>query len=318
MDLQRLDLNLLSVLDALVEEKNLGRAAARVGLTQPAMSQALAKLRRLVDDPVLVRVHGKMVPTARAWELHAALGKIWPQLAEALAPAVPFDAKTSRHTFTLGVSDYAEFVVLPTLVQKLAELAPGVRVAVRTLHGEAPWGELESGRVDLVLAEPAELPEGLKRLQLFDERPVAVVRKGHGRALSRPGASARPSGSASMKDKPSALTPAQVEALDFVEVAPRPGNPSILAELRAAGMEAHAALHVPSFLVAPMIVAQTDQAAVLPERVARHFARILPIRVMELPVRLTGRPLCLVWRGGEEPASIGWLRDVVAQVGRKL
>src|SRR5947209_11336834 len=179
MDLSRLDLNLLLVLDALVEEKNLARAATRLGLSQAAMSAQLGKLRKLVGDPVLVRAQGKMVPTARGWELHAAVHKVLAQVEETLAPPTPWDPQKSRHTFTLGATDYAEFVLLPALVQKLGELAPGVRVAVRGLAQERTFGELENGRVDLVVAELRDTPPGLKRLQLFTERPVVVVRKGH-------------------------------------------------------------------------------------------------------------------------------------------
>lgn len=303
MDLARVDLNLLVVLDAVVEERNLAKAAARLGMTPSALSQALNRLRRLVDDPVLVRTQGKMVPTARAWELHAQVRRVLQQVQETLAAPVKFDPKTSRHTFTIAASEYAEFVLLPGLVQKLAEAAPGVRVAVRAFHPEKPFEELETGRVDLVLAELREVPPGLKRLALAAEHPVAVVRKGNAKV---------PRGAA-------ALTPAQAESLDFVQVVPRGGDPQPLADtLRTAGLDLHVALKVPSFLVAPMVVAQTDHAAILPERVARHFAGILPLRVLELPVKLEERPLCLVWRDGEEPEGITFLRTAAAQVGKAL
>lgn len=302
MDLAHVDLNLLVVLDALVEERNLQRAAARLGLNHQAMGLALNRLRRLVDDPVLVRTQGKMVPTARAWELHASVRKVLQQVEETLAPPVKFDPKTSRHTFTLAASDYAEFVLLPALVQRLADSAPGVRVAVRAISAERTYAELETGRVDLLVGEVDEVPDGLKKLVLAQERPVVVVRKGNARVA-----------------RSSALTPAQAESLDFVQVVPRSGEPAPLSDgLHEAGLDLHVALKVPSFLVAPMLVAQTDHAAVLPERVAKHFAGILPIRVMELPVRLESKPLSLVWRGGEEPAGITFLRTALTHVGKAL
>ena len=303
MDLSRIDLNLLLVLDALVEEKNLARAATRLGIPQATMSAQLARLRKLVGDPVLVRNQGKMVPTARGWELHAAVRKVLAQVQDTLAPPMPFDPATSRNTFTIGATDYAEFALLPALVSKLGEIAPGVRVAVRSLVGEQPLKDLENGRVDLVVGELSEIPAGLKKLQLFGERPVAVIRKGHPKVTS----------------KTTALLPQHIDALSFVQVVPRGGVPPPLSDvLRDAGFDTHVALKVPSFLVAPMVVAQTDHAAVLPERVARHFAKLLPIKVLELPLRLDGPPLLLVWRGGEEPASISWLRNVVAQAGKAL
>lgn len=302
MDLSRIDLNLLVVLDALVEEKQLARAATRLGKSAAEMSQALAKLRKLVGDPVLVRAQGKMVPTARAWELHAQAHRLLGKIEELLTPPERFDPKSSRHTFTLGTSDYAELVLLPALVQKLGEVAPGVRVAVRGLDAEQPFAELEAGRVDLLVAELAETPPSAKRQVLLAERPVAVVRRGHPK----------------IREKVNALTPANVGELDFVQVVPRSGIRASMPDLNEVGLEQHIALKVPSFLVAPMVVAQTDHAAVLPERVARHFAQILPLRVLELPVRLEASPLALAWRNAEEPIALTWLRGIIGQVGKAL
>jgi len=302
MDLARIDLNLLVVLDTLVEEKQLARAATRLGMSQTALSQSLSKLRKLVGDPVLVRAQGKMVPTARAWELHAAAHRVLQQVEELLTPQERFDPKTARHTFTLGTSDYAELIVLPALVQRLGELAPGVRVAVRGLDAEEPFKELETGRIDLLVAEISDAPPTVKRQVLLSERPVVVVRRGHPK----------------IRERLNALTPSHVEGLDFVQVVPRSGVRAAMPDLNELGLQQHVALKVPSFLVAPMVVAQTDHAAVLPERVARHFAQILPLRVLELPLRLEGAPLALAWRSGEEPIAITWLRGVIGQVGKAL
>lgn len=296
------DLNLLRVFDALIEERHLGRAAARLGMAPSAMSGALSRLRLLVQDPVLVRSQGKMVPTPRAWELHGPIQRILGQVDALLASPPRFDPRSSRHTFTLATTDYAEFVLLPRLIQKLGALAPGVRIAVRPLSPDAPFAELQSGRVDLVLGELELAPEGTQRQVLFSERPVAVLRKHHPRIREK-----------------SVLNPAQFEALDFVDVVPRAGDaPRLGLQLQGAGLSHKVALTVPSFLVAPMLVAQTDHAAVLPERVARHFAALLPLRVLELPVKLPGQPLAMIWRKEAEAAGVEWLRAVIAGVAHAL
>jgi DNA-binding transcriptional LysR family regulator len=296
------DLNLLRVFDALIEERHLGRAAARLGMAPGAMGPALTRLRRLVQDPVLVRAQGKMVPTPRAWELHGPIQRILGQVDALLAAPPRFDPKSSHHTFTLATTDYAEFVLLPRLIQKLADLSPGVRIAVRPLSPDAPFAELQSGRVDLVLGELELAPEGAARQVLFSERPVVVLRKHHPRIREK-----------------AMLSPAQFEALEFVDVVPRAGDaPRLGLQLQGAGLTQRVALTVPSFLVAPMLVAQTDHAAVLPERVARHFASILPLRVLELPVRLPGQPLAMIWRKEAEASGVDWLRAVISGVGKAL
>src|SRR5437879_6395361 len=124
MNIRDIDLNLLVVLDALLEERSVTRAAAKVGLSQPAMSNALSRLRETFGDPLLVRTPGGMVPTARAHDLAEPVRQALRAIGSAIAPGPIFDPKISRHVFTIGTTDYAELVLLPELSKRLQNEAP--------------------------------------------------------------------------------------------------------------------------------------------------------------------------------------------------
>ncbi len=133
MDLRSVNLNLLAAFDALVVEKNVTRAAKRMGVTQSAMSNSLAQLRALFDDALFVRTAHGIEPTSRAIELHAPVREGLHRLEQALAPR-HFDPKTANRVFVIAASDHVELVVLPGLLRRLGKVAPRVRVEVR------PWG----------------------------------------------------------------------------------------------------------------------------------------------------------------------------------
>jgi DNA-binding transcriptional LysR family regulator len=299
MNLAELDLNLLVTLDALLEERHIGRTATRLNQTPAQLNAALNKLRRLVGDPLLVRTQGKLVRTPRAEELHSALRSLLGQLGQVLAPPTRFTPVTSRQTFTLASSDYAEFVLLPKLIARLGELAPGVRVAVRHA-AELPEAELAEGRVDLVLGHFEGVPATLKSQTLFTERLVCVLRRNHPK----------------IKDK-GTLSAESFNGASHVMVTDRGGTGwPVDHTLQKAQLERHVALKVPSFQVAPMVAAQTDLVATLPARVALHFAKILPLKVLEPPAALQGYAVSQVWHPRSEASpAVEWLRGVVSALG---
>jgi DNA-binding transcriptional LysR family regulator len=303
MNLAEIDLNLLVVLDALLEERQLGRAATRLGYTQPALNAALNRLRRLVGDPLLVRDQGKLRPTPRAEDLHRQVRTVLGQIEHVLSPPEHFDPLLSRATFTLAVTDYCEFALLPKLIQTLALAAPGVRVAVRYLGEEFPLADLESGRVELVLGHFDELPPGLPHQALFTERLVCVLRKNHPQ----------------VKEK-GTLSSEAFSTVSHVQVQPRGGALGLVdAALGASGLSRKVALKVPSFTVAPMVVASTDLCALLPARVAQHFASLLPLRVLEPPVPLDGYAATQVWheRSDSNP-GVTYLRERITEAAQKI
>ncbi|MBF5044558.1 LysR family transcriptional regulator [Aggregicoccus sp. 17bor-14] len=304
MDIQRVnlasfDLNLLRVLDALFLERSVSRAAARLKLSQPATSNALARLRDALEDPLFVRSREGMAPTPRALALRGPLSAALRQVQEALTEPLPFEPATASRTFVLAASDHAQLVVLPQLAKQWVRY-PGVKLRVVPLPRDFPTAELESGAVDLVLgvfdlAPGDRAPRSLKRQLLVEERFVLVGRKGHP-ALRRP------------------------EGVDLrlpqLHVAPRGGSES--AYDRRSKLQRNVVLYTPHYLVAPWVLSSTELFAALPERVARRFAEAFPLDVV--PVKRPHPPLRIqqLWhplRQGE-PAH-RWLREQVLAAARR-
>ena len=181
--LSGLNLNALVALDALLAERNVTRAAKRVGITQPAMSQALARLRELFDDALLVRKGRVMVLTPRAEAMLIPLSDALLSVERALQLGMGFDAATSTRIFRFALTDLGVTTVLPSVLRLVAEEAPGVRIQVEPLSGGGLSHKLSSGEVDLVIAVYLGSAGGLRSELLLEEEYVSLVRRGH--ALAR-------------------------------------------------------------------------------------------------------------------------------------
>lgn len=296
MNLSGVDLNLLVVLEALMNERSVSRAAKAVGLSQPATSNALARLRRLVGDPLLVRRGHAMVPTPRALELaghvHAGLG----HLRTALEGPAAFDATRSERSFTIATTDYAAFVVVGPLMRRLRGHAPGVSITVRTLDLREPEVALEHGDVDLAVGLGATLPKDFPKEPLFEDGYVCLVRRDHPEVGRR-------------------LTLRRYVALEHLLVSPLGSRRGVVDdELAARGYERRVALCVPHFLLAPAIVAQTDLIVTLAERVAVELATRYDLRVLPPPVPVRRFVVAQLWdpRRENDPA-LRWLRAMVRE-----
>lgn len=299
VNLGAVDLNLLVALDALLTERSTTRAAARLRLTQPALSRALGRLRRLFDDPLLVRGPRGLVPTQRAVELADPVRRVLAEIERVVAHTPRFDPASAQRTFRLAMIDFAEMVLLPPLLTRLAREAPAVDVDVRALYTGA-YEALEQGQLDGAVGVFVDTPPaGISRRKLFDERFVCVARAGHP-ALARP------------------LTLERYAALDHVVIVPRGLKDRGFADeaLAKHGLARRITLRVPHFLVAPHVVASTDLVITLSERVARRFATLLPLVIVEPPLELPRFSVHLIWheRQQSDPAN-AWLREVLAQLG---
>ncbi|WP_438300945.1 LysR family transcriptional regulator [Pseudomonas sp. NMS19W] len=173
-DLRRIDLNLLVILDALLSEQHVTRAAERLHLSQPAVSHALARLRDLLGDPLLVRAGAGLAPTARALELVAPLAEALAQVQSLLVPNT-FDPALARRTFRLAMSDYGAAIILPGLIRTLRAETPGIDLQISHASREGMVEGLLNGDIDLAAGVLPELPGELHSTPLFEERYVCLL-----------------------------------------------------------------------------------------------------------------------------------------------
>ena len=296
-----LNLNLLPVLDALLAEHSVSRAGARLGLSQPAVSNALAQLRALLKDPLLVRKGAGMAPTERALELAGPLRAALLALEQGLDPAPAFNPATAERDFTIMTNDFVAFAMLPRLLARLQKEAPRVRLQVRAWQEHNVPPELGRGDADLVLGFNRGLPPGHLAAPLFEDRFVFVARKGHPLVRGK-------------------ITLATYTKLAHIIVSQEPNARGVVDDVLAQrGLERNVALRVSHFLLVPPIIATTDYVAALSEIVARPAAESLPLQLLEMPLQAGGAMVQMMWheRTGASGAH-GWLRGVVEEVGRGI
>jgi DNA-binding transcriptional LysR family regulator len=295
------DLNLLVAFDALVAEGNVTRAAERVGLTQPAMSHALGRLRKLVGDPLFVRTPQGMVPTPRAVELVDPIRRALGEIDRALHQAPRFDPSEARRPFTLACVDFGSFVVVPPLLARLRSEAPGVDLVVRQLRMDTVERQLTEGEVDVALGVVTEGEPWMVTRRLFTDDFVCLVREGHPAVDGE-------------------LTLDRFLALDHALISPRGKHGGVVdSALARLGKKRRVALMIPHFLAAPMVIAQSDLVLTLPERIGRAFANMLPLRVIAPPLGLEGFAVTAFWHERQaHDVAHAWLRSVVIDVCRTV
>ncbi|MET1114454.1 MAG: LysR family transcriptional regulator [Comamonas sp.] len=292
MSLRSLDLNLLKALDALLQECNVTRAAARLGLTQPAMSGMLTRLREGFGDPLFVRAQRGMVPTQRALDLRLPLQQVLAEIDALLQPPV-FEPATACLTFTIAATDYALRAVAVPFIAALKRLAPQIRVAlVPVENGQVP-AQLERGQIGLALLTPENTPPEMHARTLYRERYVCVLREGHPAATGR------------------GLTLAQFCALDHALVSYDGGGFHGVTDdaLHKLGQRRAVTLSAKSFLILPELLRASDMVAVLP---ARLVAGLDGLVISQPPLEVPGFTQGAVWheRTHHDPAH-RWLRELL-------
>jgi len=301
MNIASLNLNLLPVLDALLAERSVSRAATRVGLSQPAASNALAQLRAHFKDPLLVRKAGGMAPTERALALAGPLRAALLTLEQGLEPSAAFDAAAEARDFTIMTNDFVAFAMLPRLLARLQHEAPRVRLQIRAWQEHVIPSELARGDADLVLGFNRGLPIGHHESPLFQDRFVFVARKGHPRVSGK-------------------ITLATYTKLAHVLVSHEPNGRGVVDDVLAQrGLTRNVALRVSHFLLVPPILAATDYVAAQSQLVVRPAAESLKLQLLKMPIEVPGATVQMVWheRTAVSPAH-AWLRGVVGEVGRSI
>ena len=301
MNISSLNLNLLPVLDALLAERSVSRAGTRVGLSQPAVSNALAQLRAHFKDPLLVRRAGGMAPTDRALALAGPLRAALLALQQGLEAPASFDPAVAARGFTIMTNDFVAFAMLPRLLARLQHEAPGVHLQIRAWQEHVVPSELARGDADLVLGFNRGLPVGHHAAPLFEDRFAFVARKGHPKV-------------------PGKITLATYTKLAHVLVSHEPNARGIVDDVLAQrGLTRNVALRVSHFLLVPPILAVTDYVAAQSQLVARPVADSLKLQILKMPIEIPAATVQMLWheRTGASPAH-AWLRGVVEEVGRGI
>jgi DNA-binding transcriptional LysR family regulator len=300
MHISAVDLNLAVVLRALLDERSVSRAARQLGLSQSATSHALSRLRALVQDPLFVRTRTGLIPTARAEAMADAVRSSVATLETTFFAPPPFDPMTVERTFCLRPSDYAEYLLVPRLLERLTKVAPKVDVSARPAVTEATLA-LEDGQLDLLIqpTRSGEQTDGFHMQELWDERLVGVARRGHPLTKGR-------------------VTLERFARASHALVSPR-GQPGGIVDdvLKQHGIPRRIAFTTPSFLVAPQVVAKTDLVMMLPARIAAALEAQLRLATFEPPLEVPGFRMAMFWhdRHDSDPAFI---RREIAQVAAGL
>lgn len=310
IDLSRTDLNLLVLFEAVLDERHVGRAAARLSLSPSAVSHGLGRLRRLLNDPLFVRTPKGVVPTDRAAELAVPIGDVLAGVRRVVATAEPFDPAASRRRFMIGAPDGVSAVILTPFLAALAEAAPGIDVGVGQLlpmagepSPERAWrgafADLEARRLDIAVIPSEGIPARFRRAALYDEDFVLVVRAGH------------PLIADATLDRYCAMRHLVVSLS---------GDPHGFVDeiLAQRGRARRVALTVPNFMFALAVAGETDLITAAPRRFAAIHAARFGAVALDAPLPLGRFRLNAVASGAAmADAGLAWLFDRLLAAGRQ-
>jgi DNA-binding transcriptional LysR family regulator len=297
MNLRDIDLNLLVVFNQLLMDRRVSTTADKLGLSQPAVSNALKRLRTLLKDELFVRTARGMEPTPYALNLVEPMGYALGTLQNALNQRDSFDPATSERTFTLGLTDIGEIYFMPTLMESLSRVAPRIKISTLRHNSGHLSEDMASGNVDIAVGLLPSLTTGFFQRRLFKQRYVCLFRQGHPRAHN-----------------PITLT--QFKSLSHVGVtSANTGHGEVDDWMTRKGIERHIQLHVPHFVAVGHILQSSDLIATVPERFAQKCAAPFQLETSPLPFKLPDIAINLFWHAkyNREPANM-WLRQLMVEL----
>jgi len=306
MNLQSFDLNLLLAFESLMIERSVTRAAKRINLSQPAMSNALARLRRTFDDPLLIRTTEGMKPTATALSVIGPVRAALSQLRGALEEKPAFDPADSRRSFQLLANDYAEALLFAPVIDLISRQASAVTIRIdrqRSLfQPPTPASLADSNDIAIgFFPDALSLDRSIHSQFLWEEKNVCVARRAH----------------PSIRGK---LSLKQFATLPHVAVFYKSEGPGVIDTiLEQRGYARRVAGFVPHFTSVPFIVAASDLIATIPERLAVRLAPALKLQVLPVPIAMPPFRLSMLWHehGDRDPAH-AWLRGLIAETAVRL
>jgi DNA-binding transcriptional LysR family regulator len=294
MELKDIDLNLLVVFHELLRERRVSAVADKLDISQPAISNALNRLRKVLGDELFLRTSKGMVPTPYAETLAEPISMALEAIHGSLNVSARFDPSTSTRTFTLATTDLGEIYFLPTIMKQLARLAPGV--VVNSVHNQSPslLDELERGQVDLAIGYFPELKTGLYQRRLFRQRYVCLFRKGH--PLERTGVTMK----------------SFVNAEHVSILAEGSGHDMVDTAIQRAGVKRKVHLRIPQFVSVGHILQSTDLVAVVPEAYVARALIPFGLQSAPCPVKIPEITINVLWHArNHRDTGNQWLRQLV-------
>jgi DNA-binding transcriptional LysR family regulator len=297
MNLRSIDLNLLVVLRALVEECSVSRAGQRIGLSQSATSHALGRLRLLLKDELLVRTPTGMEPTPRALRLAGQVRSILEDIEATLAPD-EFDPASETRSFDVRVETYETIVIVADLVDRIRREAPNIDLVIQSAPREIITDEIDKGQVDIAIGSFAGIGDRFMNCHLLTDRHVCVMRADHPLAQA-------PLTLDSFLEAPHLVVSMSGGVEDQID-----------ATLAAAGHKRRIALRLPNGLAAAIALSRSDMIAVVTAGAARMFARVAPLSIVAPPLDLPSTAFRLIWhRRLNDSAAHIWLRHTLVSIG---
>ncbi|PDT04799.1 LysR family transcriptional regulator [Rhizobium chutanense] len=295
------DLNLLPVFLALMEERSVTRAAVRLGITQPALSNSLNRLRETLHDPLFIRERYGIKPTELAEAIAPTIEAALAQLDDLVSNRQEFQLAQAERLFTLAPNSYAELVLMPALAARVRELAPGIRLRMTPFGNDLAETGVISGTTAMVLGRIVDPPDNLVVQHLMDDGLACVVRADH----------------PEIRDH---ISREQFENLKHVNVLP-PGRlrAGLFQALGQQNLKREVAVSVTHFLAVPEMLVATDYCATLPRLICRSLERDPRLKILPPPVDLGTFPVQMAWhvRYRHDPAH-RWLRSMIGELAREM
>lgn len=302
VNIRDIDLNLLVLLDALLRERSVTKAARAMNMTQPAMSNALKRLRKLLGDPVLVRTASGMQPTARAEQLHRPVRNALAQMEAAIAPNRAFEPATAERLFTILITDYAASVLMPQVVGVLEREAPNIALNILSASADA-IDQIERGEADFLVNQFGQLPANFHQQRLWTDRLACLIRKDHPALIAGGG---ELSIEAFLAQHHIVITQTGV------------GLSRLDNALADRGLMRSISVLTRHYQLPRELVANSDMIAALPARIARYQARHLGLEVMQPPIELPEFQIGIAWGAlDHHDVAHRWLRERIIAIARE-
>lgn len=291
-----IDLNLLVVFQEVFQERQISSVAKKLGLSQPAVSNALARLRKSFDDELFVRTAQGMQPTPLAQQLAEPITIALASITQALNQHEKFDATTSKRHFIIAMTDVGEVYFMPRLIEQCRKLAPQIQLSTARASSIDIKAEMETGRVDLAIGAFDEISGALYQRRLFKQNYVCMFRQGHPLVAS----------TMSARDF--------LAAQHLIVASMESPYDKINQSLEKAGIRASAHFTVPHFVAVPYIVSSTDLLVTVPQKLAESAAAPFKLQYVKPPLRLPTLQTNVFWhRRFNQDEGNQWLRNIIGQ-----